>query len=571
MKKLYLTKSLIIAAIILLAAFQAYWLVKLYKDEHKNLRKEVDVAFRETIYKLQRNRFEKDSFFVVDGVQKMMRAVQDDSLPIAAKTRIVAVKKRIKDSLPPKFIAIAINPKDVLSTISPNEIDSIKLNSPKNIRVGVPPLGLMEVFIKQKMALGSDTGFTIQRDTLGNKTIIRYSSKKLPSIKDSMASSKIIRTDVFSSTHTYNYTKDSVQPIKKLRKASPIINYLSISKSVNDSIPIAEIDSAYKAELNKGSKKLAYTINYKPCTNEDIVKDEVLQDSSNNFATSKVLIGFNNPLAYQATFSNVFSFLIKKMSWQIVGSILLLLFVTASFIALYRNILAQQKLAAIKNDFISNITHELKTPIATVAVAIEALRSFGASASAEKNKEYLDISASELQRLNLLVDKVLKLSMFENKEIELQKEQFDLHLLLEEVMATMKLQFDKYNAVVSKETQGNNFLITADKLHITSVLYNLLDNALKYSPNNPTIQVALLQQPNTLQVSIADNGIGIAQEYKEKIFEKFFRVPTGNIHNIKGYGLGLSYVQHVINKHKGSIQVHSQVNKGSIFIIQLPI
>jgi len=224
----------------------------------------------------------------------------------------------------------------------------------------------------------------------------------------------------------------------------------------------------------------------------------------------------------------------------------------------------------LKNEFISNITHELKTPIATVGVAIEALKNFNAIHDPERTREYLDISQNELQRLGLLVDKVLKLSMFEKKEMELKKEHFDCKQLTEEVMNSMRLQFEKYHAKVNLRTTGDNFIVEADKLHITSVIYNLLDNALKYSRENPVIDVLLKSNPDNIEFSVSDNGIGIPPAYKEKVFDKFFRVPTGDKHNIKGYGLGLSYVAEVIKRHQGNVQVESELGKGSTFTAKFP-
>ena len=135
----------------------------------------------------------------------------------------------------------------------------------------------------------------------------------------------------------------------------------------------------------------------------------------------------------------------------------------------------------------------------------------------------------------------------------------------------MKLQFEKNNAVVNFHTEGNDFITNADKLHITSVIYNLLDNALKYRKEDPVINVQLSAQQNIIELKVSDNGIGIAPEYQSKIFDKFFRVPTGNKHVVKGYGLGLSYVSHIIAQHNGTIHVESEINKGSTFIIKIPM
>jgi two-component system phosphate regulon sensor histidine kinase PhoR len=261
---------------------------------------------------------------------------------------------------------------------------------------------------------------------------------------------------------------------------------------------------------------------------------------------------------------------LKKLALPILVSVFLVGITVFSFVLLLRNLMQQRRLAQLKNEFVSNITHELKTPIATVGVAIEALRNFNAINDPERTREYLDISSSEIHRLGLLVDKVLKLSMFENKEIALQKESFDLLQLTQEVMASMKLQFEKQNAIVTLETNGNNFVIEADKLHISSVVYNLLDNALKYSKEKPEIDIFLGAHEQHVSLQVTDKGIGIPKEYKGKIFEKFFRIPGGDRHNIKGYGLGLSYVNHILHRHMGFIEVKSELGKGSTFIVNIP-
>jgi two-component system phosphate regulon sensor histidine kinase PhoR len=257
----------------------------------------------------------------------------------------------------------------------------------------------------------------------------------------------------------------------------------------------------------------------------------------------------------------------------------LLAFTSASFIFLYRNLRQQRRLADLKNEFISNMTHELKTPISTIKVAVEALRHFGALEDPQRTREYLDISTLELQRLSMLVDKVLKLSQFENKEIVFTLTVFDLRELAAEVITGMKLQFEKVGALVqltqagSGETgswSGEGFGVKADRAHVSSVLSNLLDNALKYSKEGLVITVHIVREDGMIVLAVTDNGIGIPAVYLGRIFDKFFRVPSGDHHNIKGYGLGLNYVQHIIGWHKGSIGVESKEGKGSTFTIKLP-
>jgi two-component system phosphate regulon sensor histidine kinase PhoR len=267
---------------------------------------------------------------------------------------------------------------------------------------------------------------------------------------------------------------------------------------------------------------------------------------------------------------NTDSFIFKKLTLPILFSLFLISITIFSFILLFRNLLKQQRLAEIKNEFISNITHELKTPISTVSVAIEAMKNFNALQNPQRTAEYLDIAENELQRLTMLVDKVLKLSMFEQQQIELTYEPFDVHKLAAEVIGSMQIQFEKNKAIVTLESKGTDFNINADRLHIISVIYNLLDNALKYSSEHPQVKILIEENDKDIQFSIVDKGKGIAQVYKDRIFEKFFRVPQGGAHNTKGYGLGLSYVSHIVAKHKGTISVESELDKGSTFIIKLP-
>ena len=334
--------------------------------------------------------------------------------------------------------------------------------------------------------------------------------------------------------------------------------------SLQDSLRVKEIDSACRIAFKKEGMNVPISIsrNGGKMQREKVPSEELR-------LPNKVTIGFAHPVTYELSLGNTFGHLIAKMASPILFSLFLVGVTVLSFSLLYRNLQRQRKLTEIKNEFISNITHELKTPIATVGVAIEALRNFNAINDPQRTKEYLDISQNELQRLSLLVDKVLKLSMFEKKEIELKYELLDLNGVVDEVVSSMRLQIEKHHATVSINTEGDTSL-QGDRLHLLSVVFNLLDNALKYGNGNTAIKFDLKEKGNEVELSVADNGIGISSEYKDKVFEKFFRVPLGNTHNTKGYGLGLSYVSHVVQRHKGKIEVESQPGIGSKFIITLP-
>jgi two-component system, OmpR family, phosphate regulon sensor histidine kinase PhoR len=350
---------------------------------------------------------------------------------------------------------------------------------------------------------------------------------------------------------------------RRTQPGGPVFDFLMGVDSLRDSITVKEVTDRYQQALAKQKITVPFAISV---TDTTAGAATVLPDMEGN----RVSVGFLKPRIYKLDFINSNWYVLKQM-WQPVLVSLLLVGVTiASFLLLYRNLVRQQKLTQLKNDFISNITHELKTPIATVSVAIEALKNFNALQDPARTKEYLAISAGEMQRLGLLVDKVLKLSLYENKEIALQKEAFDLEALAHEVVASMKLQFEKQGAAVVITATGSNFTLEADRLHLTSVLYNLLDNALKYSTEDPKIDIHITDHGQFLELRVTDNGVGIAPEYRQKVFEQFFRVPDGDRHNTKGYGLGLSYVHHIVQRHMGFIEVESTPGNGSSFSVKLP-
>ncbi len=378
-------------------------------------------------------------------------------------------------------------------------------------------------------------------------------------LKDSVKKKRgmIITTDKM----TINFRRDSTMFDKRIppgRHPDRIIQMLYGVDSLQDSLTLKEIDTVYTKAMHRQKLNIPFTISRLDSSSE-----------SDEPVFNEVTIGFAHPITYKLSLGNTFPYLIKRISLPILFSVILLGITILSFVLLYRNLLKQRRLAELKNEFISNITHELKTPIATVGVAIEALKNFNAIQDPQRTKEYLDISSNELQRLSLLVDKVLKLSMFEKKEIELKYETLNLKDIVDEVTNSLRLQLEKNHARVSV-TQNGDLNLQGDRLHLLSVVFNLLDNALKYSNGDPSIQVELNGDEQNVEMSIKDNGIGIEPEYQNKVFEKFFRVPAGDTHNTKGYGLGLSYAAHVVKKHNGIISVDSQPGLGTRFTIILP-
>jgi two-component system, OmpR family, phosphate regulon sensor histidine kinase PhoR len=294
---------------------------------------------------------------------------------------------------------------------------------------------------------------------------------------------------------------------------------------------------------------------------------------STDFRSDKVQIGMSwqSKMQLQLAFPEAKRYFLTRMWLLLTVSIVLLLITFSAFLYMLQTIINQKRISEIKNDFMNNMTHELKTPIATVSVVIEALQHFDVLQNKARTTEYLEISANELKRLSMMVEKVLKMSAFERSEIMLNLEKMDINELIFNVLKGMKLQFERFNAKVEVDIDAREILIEADHIHITNVIYNLLDNALKYSHENPEIKISSYVENGFAFISVKDNGIGISDNHKSQIFEKFYRIPTGNVHNVKGFGLGLSYVHSIIKKHSGEIFVKSELNVGSEFIVKLPV
>ncbi len=289
---------------------------------------------------------------------------------------------------------------------------------------------------------------------------------------------------------------------------------------------------------------------------------------SNNKAANTIFI--NSPFFTDANgivVSNYRDFIFWKMLPQMFFVLILLSLTATAFVVTFKSLSAQIRLSLLKDDFISNMSHELKTPIATVKVALEALNNYNIIDDPKLSREYLGMATSEMDRLELLATRVLNTSLLDSGKIYLQQESHDLKELVEEVLQNLQPRLREHNAQVSFAAGPGYFPVHVDKLHMQGVLVNLIDNSLKYGEAPVCINIDLTLQNSTVQLAVTDNGPGIPEEYKEKVFEKFFRVPTGDRHNTKGHGLGLSYAAQVMRQHKGSIAVNNLAAGGCMFTL----
>ncbi len=269
-------------------------------------------------------------------------------------------------------------------------------------------------------------------------------------------------------------------------------------------------------------------------------------------------------------FPNQESYMLKTLWPLLTSSGLFLITIVLAFTYTIRTILRQKKISEIKNDFINNMTHEFKTPISTISLACEALADPTMSESKNRVNQFVGMISDENKRLGVLVENVLRSAVLDRGEMELSKDQVDIHNIIDKTIRNIDLQVAKKSGVISKDFNASNPVVKGDKVHLTNVIYNLIDNAIKYSKGKPEIKITTENNPSSFIVKVTDNGIGIKKEDQKRIFDKLFRVHTGNIHDIKGFGLGLSYVKAVIERHHGTVGVTSELGKGSTFTIQIP-
>jgi len=261
----------------------------------------------------------------------------------------------------------------------------------------------------------------------------------------------------------------------------------------------------------------------------------------------------------------------SSTSFLVFPSLLLTLIIIVIFIVTLQIILRQKKISQIKNDFINNMTHELKTPISTISLASQMLRDSSVSLSKTTVDHISGVIFDESKRLSSQVEKVLQMAVFNEGKLKLKFTQIDLNKLAETVASNFEIRVSNENGELKTDLQAENPFIKGDEVHITNVFFNLLDNAVKYSKTKPIIELSTENKNGWVIVQVKDNGIGIPKENQTQIFERFYRVPTGNIHNVKGFGLGLSYVKRIIDVHNGKIKVDSTLGKGTRFRLYFPL
>jgi two-component system phosphate regulon sensor histidine kinase PhoR len=372
--------------------------------------------------------------------------------------------------------------------------------------------------------------------------------------------------------------------VKKMFEKARFVNDImmqsfkeSLYETPGNVFDIAFLDSVIRTELkdDKLPAKFEFVVvneSKKPIVcHSKIEQYNAKLDTTNAFATHLFPSNlFDEKLTLYVDFTLKNGFLLKELWFPLLISILLVSLIFWVLIYLFQTILTQKKVSEIKNDFISNMTHEFRTPISTISLACQAMNDDDVVGLVDTNVQpFIRMIDNENQRLSVLVDSILQSSTMDKGEIHLNKEKVLVNEVIYDVVHRAQLRLQNTNGKININIGVELIYIEADKLHFTNTISNLVDNAIKYSEDEPNVTITMVSTGNSIQISVADKGIGIKKEHLNKIFDKLYRIPTGNVHNVKGFGLGLSYVKGICQMHGWKISVASKYGEGSTFTIEI--
>lgn len=358
-----------------------------------------------------------------------------------------------------------------------------------------------------------------------------------------------------------------INPVKQISS-----NYFIVS--INDTVHPYLLETLLKNEFKRRNIDIDFEYVIYDCFTDSVVFGNFVSLSSSDRnqlqEKSKTMKWDRDGHYFGVYFPSKNAYIVSNMGiWVFSSSIIFLIIIFFSYTISV--ILKQKKLSEIKTDFINNMTHEFKTPISTISLSADVISNPQIINEPDRLKNYAKIIKEENERLRKQVDKVLQLATLEKDQLKLENEPVDIHELLINTKESLSLILKEKNGEIKLDLKAEKHKINADVVHLSNVFFNLIDNAIKYADKNPEIIISTKNEKNSIFISIKDNGIGIDKDYIKNIFEKFYRVPTGNVHNVKGFGLGLNYVQTIVKAYKGKVTVFSEPGKGSEFIIELPV
>jgi len=408
-------------------------------------------------------------------------------------------------------------------------------------------------------------------DTIIVKTNLRKNfRKKIDSTLQSLAKSDTTKR-ILINNHRGNpfpfYSSNGYIP----KHIDSLISKIIVSIS-RDSLDLVKLDTYLSEELKRNNIDVTYGIKFffHDWNTNDSIVDSTREYKLEEFPIKHLTAVSNSTFLphrskLELYFTNETATLVRSSFISILLSFLLSICIVSSLIYLLKTIYKQKQLAEVKNDLISNITHEFKTPIATISAALEAMKNFNALNDKVKSEKYIAMANSQVEKLHEMVEKILETASLNKNELMLDKQPLHLSELIERVIE--KYQLLSNHKTIHFENKIGEVVLQLDKFHFENAIGNVIDNALKHGGN--TINIELNSTKNTIEIFIKDNGNGIPKTQKEKVFEQFYRIPTGNTHNVKGFGIGLYYTKNIMKKHGGNIHIIFDKNNNTIFKIEL--
>jgi two-component system phosphate regulon sensor histidine kinase PhoR len=363
----------------------------------------------------------------------------------------------------------------------------------------------------------------------------------------------------------------SLNPAEYLEKIDPVELKKSIQLALsNQGI---NLDFEYGVYSNKDSSFIIVNEHFVPVLNPNSRSSNVVSNKgliNSRYKTGLLSTEFISPGSLMLDFPNKNSLLSPTVWPSLFSSLLFTGIILFSFSYTIYIIFSQKKVSEMKTDFINNMTHEFKTPIATISLASDSVLSQAIISDETKVRKFIGIIKEENTRMLNQVEKVLQIARIDKKNFELKITDINLHELIDKAVDHAQLNVAQKNGIILKQLEAEKAQLRADQTHISNIIHNILDNAIKYTPEDPKIVVSTKNMLNGIEMIISDNGVGMSKEARKHIFDKFYRIPTGNVHNIKGFGLGLSYVKAMVEAHGGKVSVKSEVGKGSELIVFFP-
>jgi two-component system phosphate regulon sensor histidine kinase PhoR len=353
------------------------------------------------------------------------------------------------------------------------------------------------------------------------------------------------------------------------------ILYKASDKPLQERVNFKLLSQDLRLELMNNGVDIPFCFNVSTSDGREVYRSPGYEEDASNYTYSQMLFR-NDPQTKMGVlkvyFPDMSDYIAHSVRFMI-PSLIFTVIVIIIFIFTIYVIFRQKKISEMKNDFVHNMTHELKTPISSISLAAQMLSDNSVEKSPSMMAHLTKVINDETKRLRFQVEKVLQMSMFEHENGTLKMKVVDANKLIDGVVGTFTLKVENYGGKLSDELRAENSTILVDEMHFTNVIFNLMDNALKYRRQDTPLKlkVSTWNTENKLHISVEDNGIGIKREDIKKIFEKFYRVHTGNLHDVKGFGLGLAYVKKIIDLQNGSIRAESEFGQGTKFIITLPI